>query len=783
MGLWTDLRVGVRIARADLLDLLRRNDSRRQRVTLVLLGLVALPVWLTFVQQGYALGVESTDGIDVEVVAIARNLLVPAVLVVAVFGGLGAAQSLARDTVQPLVLTAASTRAIVVGKVLYLLATWAFLVILVLIPVVAFAVGAGAPLFLVALVGGVLPLALLTMTLGLALAYLLWLGIERLGLPERARRLVTASLSVVAFFTAFGFGVSLGAGAGSTADLPTGDPLTPLGWYADVLFLGSPMAEQPGVRTAVAVGLVAVLLPTAFGALVRLAPAYWYATSTASRATERRTEFDEPPSAAIGRSGFTADSRLLRIARGYLRGARRRPDEYVHLFYYLFPIAIVVVPVSLGNPGLAVTAVGVSLVLLGVWLAGGVFCLNPLGNEGAMLSQVVLAPTPPRTFVHARLLAGTALGGTVALAGLVVIAAGLGPSVGTLLVAGPLALGALGAVVVTSASFALAIGSVLPKFETTEVFDSIETVAPSLFAALIHGGIALFVLIAAGLAVVALVPAVTVTVGPGPVALAVVALVLVVGALADGSRRYAIARLGQYGYERVALDRPFAVYAAFGLGLLSILLGQVTALTAVVVLGLDLPVELLLPVLFVVEYLGVALVVVGFLYLTRRGLSYLDVGWPSPRELGHVAVGVVGLLVLWVSTSTVIAGLGLPAAEHTLFDTEESDPALLLVLAGLVVLVNGPVEELLYRNVVQKYLTEWFPTAVAILVTSAVFAVVHVPAYLGAELAGLAVTLGLLFGLSCVLGVLYARTQSLFVVAATHGLYNALLLVALYLAS
>ncbi len=787
---WRDIRIGLSIAGADVRDLIRRNDTRRQRAVIILLGLFILPLWLSFVQQAYIVGVETRTGTNTSVVAVARNILFPAMLIIAVFGGLGAAQSIARDAVRPLVLTSAPTRAIVIGKVVYLLATWLFAVVLMALPVIGYAVGARAPLFLLALVVGLTPLLLLTMATGLTLAYLLWLGIERLGLPETARRLVTASISVIAFLAAFAFGISFGRTTGDgSITLPTDDPLTPLGWYADVLFLGSPLAETPGFQTVVAVVIVLGALPLSFAILTRIAPAYWYATPAISAdKPQKRDSAGQTPSESIGRmGGLTGSFQTLRVARCYARGAIRRPDQYVFLFYYLFPVAAVLVPVGLSFPEAIPATVGLSLLLLGVWFAGGVFCLNPLGTEGSMLSQLVLARVPAKTFIHARLVAGVALGLLLALVGSVFLIGGIAFAVGTYSVSMP-ALSAsivggvlIAAVITTSACFALGLGAALPKFETTEVFDSVEALAPSVFAAVIHGMVTLVLLVGGMLVGIGLTP----TLGPDiPVAavfFGVVVFALTLWMLADGSRRYAIARFRDYGHERAAVDRPFTVYLAAGLGLFSLMLGQAIALGAVFILGISLPIEALLPILFVVEYLGAVIVAVGFLILTRRGLSYLDIRWPSVRDLGVLAVGLLGMFILWASASLVIEGLGLPAAEHSLFETDDGAPELLLILIPLVLLVNGPVEELLYRNVIQKYLAERFSTAVAIGITSIIFAVVHVPAYLGTNVFGLGVTLSLLFFLSCVLGLIYAYTRSLVVVSLVHGLYNATLLVVLYL--
>ena len=63
---------------------------------------------------------------------------------------------------------------------------------------------------------------------------------------------------------------------------------------------------------------------------------------------------------------------------------------------------------------------------------------------------------------------------------------------------------------------------------------------------------------------------------------------------------------------------------------------------------------------------------------------------------------------------------------------------------------------------------------VAIGTASAVFALAHVPAYYSARPTAVSVTLSLL------LGLFYARTESLLVVPAVHGLYDAALIVGLY---
>ena len=783
-----DLRIGVRIGLATVKDRFRRHtSSRREKALFGLIALIAVPWFVLFLQQTYAIGVGSRGGVDAPVVAIARNLLVPSLLVLSVIAGLESVQQLGSDSVRSLLLTTASTRSIVIGKVFSLLVSWLLLVLMGFAFIVAYSAGARSPLFPVAVVLAAIPLFVLVLLFGLSLGYSLWLGVERLGLSDGLRQLLTAVLYIAIMIGIFAMGSLVGgqtAQGGLASILPTGDPVVPLGWDADLFFLGSPMETSIGVQTLLAAAFVLGAVPASFALVVRLAPLYWYASPTETTDDsdgEESVTVDATPSERIGRTAGTLSGRspTLRMMRSYLRSARRQPDQFVYLFYYLFPVAPVLVQQALSAPESFSLTLGASLVLLGGWFAGGLFCLNPLGSEGTMLSQIVLAKRPAQAFVHARLFLGGALGISFAVAGIGLFA--VSHSQIPLLTAGVGLLFA-SAAIVASAGVALGLGSVLPKFEAVEIFESVETVAPSLVAALIHGVVTvLFLLGAVGVTLAVTLPESPLSV---PQKLGAVAgFVVLAGIVTDGSRRYAIARLRDYGRETTRTDRPFALYFSLGLAFFAFLLGQMIALTAVFFIGVDLSLEALVPILFVIEYLGYVIVGVGFLYVTHRGVSYLDISWPTGREVAFVFGGLLASLVIWGVASLVITGLGLPAADHALFDAEEDgSPTLLLVLIPLLLFVNGPVEEFLYRNIIQKYLTERFRQATAISMTSVIFALAHVPAYLTAGIGAVSVTLVLLFVLSVFWGVIYAITESLVVVSAIHGLYNGILVFGLYLA-
>jgi membrane protease YdiL (CAAX protease family) len=186
-------------------------------------------------------------------------------------------------------------------------------------------------------------------------------------------------------------------------------------------------------------------------------------------------------------------------------------------------------------------------------------------------------------------------------------------------------------------------------------------------------------------------------------------------------------------------------------------------------------------VLFVAGYVGMLAVVGSYLAATTRDASYLDLAWPDRQDLRHGAAGLVGGVAALLAVGTVAVLLGLPTAPHSLVEPAlAGDPAYLLMLVPLVVLVNAPAEELLYRNVVQKTLYGSFSRPTAVVLASAVFTAAHLPAYGGPDPAATGVALTVVFVRSLAFGWTYARTGNVVVPSLVHGLFNAGYLAALY---
>lgn len=178
--------------------------------------------------------------------------------------------------------------------------------------------------------------------------------------------------------------------------------------------------------------------------------------------------------------------------------------------------------------------------------------------------------------------------------------------------------------------------------------------------------------------------------------------------------------------------------------------------------------------------LALATLLTARVYLAWSGLGwdFLDISWPNRWTLGWATLGLVFL----VGFSFTVSLLGIPTAEHGLTDeVRAAGVSALWVLIPISLLVVGPAEELVYRNLVQKTLARGMGASAAILGASAIFAIAHFPAYASPDLQATLGSLVVVFALSCILGAIYARTRSLIAVALLHGAYDVVAFVDIFL--
>ncbi|UWG46549.1 Metal-dependent membrane protease, CAAX family [Halanaeroarchaeum sp. HSR-CO] len=222
-------------------------------------------------------------------------------------------------------------------------------------------------------------------------------------------------------------------------------------------------------------------------------------------------------------------------------------------------------------------------------------------------------------------------------------------------------------------------------------------------------------------------------------------------------------------------------FTALAIGVTGLLVGFVVAIAGLTLLPIE-GLVLQQGVSTVLFSLGLGLVAFGFLRMRDLGLDYIDVRWPDRRGWLYVIGGVIGMFAVLAAVSYLSALLGVPSTEHSLIEAARGNPAILLWFIPLSWLAIGPGEELLSRNIVQKYLYEGFSRRSAVLVGTLVFTAIHLPTYATGSAAAIFATLLRLFAISLVLGVVYERTDNVVVAALVHGTYNAIQFGLAYLA-
>jgi membrane protease YdiL (CAAX protease family) len=179
--------------------------------------------------------------------------------------------------------------------------------------------------------------------------------------------------------------------------------------------------------------------------------------------------------------------------------------------------------------------------------------------------------------------------------------------------------------------------------------------------------------------------------------------------------------------------------------------------------------------------LGTISVVALYLYGSGRSMAFLDIQLPELRDSGVILVGIGVLVGVNMLVSVILSENSLDSAQHDVISSVSTSPELLLVLLPLSILIVGPGEELLYRNIIQKSLYESFSKPAAILVASVIFSGVHYFSYVsGNSPFEVVVTLLIVFILSLVLGGVYAWTENIVIPAVIHGGFNAVVFFAVY---
>lgn len=763
-------RAALAISRAEIRSEYHRRTATRRKRVLLLVGVIAyLPAIGLFLLGAHRAGEIARAAESSALLGLARWTLPLALLMGIANGAFLLTDDVVSFEARPLVLSSVPDRTVALG----LLGAICWQLTLVIgLPLAALfvAFGVGAESVLAGVLGwaSTILLLLATCLIGIAVGLFGRIALLHTPLSTAARELygTVAKVMILVGFGAVGaiggamLGESEAESVGINTIAPSGPPPVPVGYVADWLFVATALVDGLGVAALTSGAVILASIPIATAAIVHAAPRVWYAdparpdrddsdaTDLGAATPDHHSFLDGGRIPGSGRIGVVVD--------GLVRRGARQPQRFAYLAYHLFvPVIFGTSALISSDVGLA-TVLGGSAVILGLWFAGAVFCLNPLGEEGTMLGQLVLADIDPQSLVRARLLAGTLVGTPLVAVGMgALVAGGLAPPRAAVLC------GYWMALVPASAGMALGVGTLLPGTETRELLDAIEVRAPELIAVIYHGMLVVLLAIGGWVLTGGAVEGLTLWGLAGTLGVVIIAL-------GHGGYRFAVSGLADHGRPHRP-DRVFAVELSIGLALAGLLLSQLVGLAVTLFLDLDGFAGFVSG--FLGQYAGWTTVVAAFLLVTGR-TGYLDVDGLSRRDVRETAVVTTVLLGIWGVVIAIVSVFELPFTGHELSGVG-SGVGELAVLIALIFLVNAPVEEALFRNVIQKRLGSALESRLALGVAALVFGLIHVPFYLNGGVLGAVIPILLVTVAGAGFGIVYVRTQNLVAATLSHAVYNA----------
>ena len=178
-----------------------------------------------------------------------------------------------------------------------------------------------------------------------------------------------------------------------------------------------------------------------------------------------------------------------------------------------------------------------------------------------------------------------------------------------------------------------------------------------------------------------------------------------------------------------------------------------------------------------VQFAGFLGAVVGYLAITDQW-ELVGLSRPTPRDAGLVVAGGAVLFAFQYGALFVLGEVGLTTGQNQAVVPDGDPVTYYLVMVAVSLLVVGPVEEALFRGVVQGGLRRAFDAVPAILLASLAFGLIHFPSVSGSAGERWAYV-AVVVVLGAVLGVLYERTENVVVPGLAHGVYNAVIYVVL----
>ena len=229
--------------------------------------------------------------------------------------------------------------------------------------------------------------------------------------------------------------------------------------------------------------------------------------------------------------------------------------------------------------------------------------------------------------------------------------------------------------------------------------------------------------------------------------------------------------------NRTGIVRTVAVVG--GIVVSALVTNLAATLVAASAVGSD--VSKTIPFTTIVTASELAFLLVGVGYLRFRSSFHLPVRMPTKRAVpylaGGLAAGFVVFALQFAITDAVVPGIELSPGFTQYSNVGRVAGSGLVAGAVLSLILIGPVEEFLFRGVIQERLLEALDPISAVGIAGVVFALFHFypvallspPPVVLVHMAAYYTAMGVIFGW------VYHRSDTLVAPALVHGLFNAVL--------
>lgn len=180
------------------------------------------------------------------------------------------------------------------------------------------------------------------------------------------------------------------------------------------------------------------------------------------------------------------------------------------------------------------------------------------------------------------------------------------------------------------------------------------------------------------------------------------------------------------------------------------------------------------------QYIIIGGSAISICYLTGA-ISYVRLSRLNNSDIKYIVVLVVILSLLQLLLSVIGMLTGIEPGQNEAVSLGKSKELFYLYMIPVMILLVGPAEEFIFRGIIQGSITAQINWKIGVISSSILFGMAHVSVagggWDGIVYAGVSGSFGLF------LGYYYEKTQNLIVPALSHGIYNSILMILLYLGS